>query len=57
LEEAVIECIKADQPVFFGCDVGAFLVRDSGVMDTKAYDYELAFGTKLGMTKTERLVS
>lgn len=62
LEQAVITCIKADQPVFFGkfisrfgrvsvtelhvrrtsgSDVGASLIRDKGILDTKAYEYEV----------------
>ncbi|KAJ9120211.1 hypothetical protein QFC22_003111 [Naganishia vaughanmartiniae] len=55
LEEAVIACIKADQPVFFGSDVGASLIRDKGILDTKAYEYEKAYGFKLNMNKAQRL--
>ncbi|KAI5453687.1 bleomycin hydrolase [Naganishia albida] len=55
LEDAVIACIKADQPVFFGSDVGASLIRDKGILDTKAYEYERAYGFKLNMNKAQRL--
>ncbi|KAJ9121033.1 hypothetical protein QFC24_005014 [Naganishia onofrii] len=76
LEQAVITCIKADQPVFFGkflsrfgrvsvtelhvrrtsgSDVGASLIRDKGILDTKAYEYEKAYGFKLNMNKAQRL--
>jgi bleomycin hydrolase len=55
LEEAVITCIKADHPVFFGCDVGKALVSAQGVMDRDVYDTQLAFGYKLGMNKAQRL--
>ncbi|KAJ9097809.1 hypothetical protein QFC19_006677 [Naganishia cerealis] len=55
LEQAVIACIKADQPVFFGSDVGASLIRDKGILDTKAYEYEKAYGFKLNMNKAQRL--
>ena len=34
------QCIKAGQPVFFGCDVGKS--SDSGLMDTGLYDYEVS---------------
>ncbi|KAJ9107711.1 hypothetical protein QFC21_001171 [Naganishia friedmannii] len=53
--KAVITCIKADQPVFFGSDVGASLIRDKGILDTKAYEYEKAYGFKLNMNKAQRL--
>ncbi|KAF8531876.1 peptidase C1B, bleomycin hydrolase [Gautieria morchelliformis] len=53
LKEAVVKCIKAGQPVFFGCDVGKS--SDSGLMDTGLYDYENAFNITLSLTKAERL--
>lgn len=55
LEKAVIDCIKADQPVFFGCDSGADMIREPGVWDTSAIGYEKAFGYKLNMNKEERI--
>lgn len=57
LEHAVITCIKADQPVFFGCDVGASLLREQGVMDINAYEYEKAYGYKLNMDKAQRILT
>lgn len=39
-----------------GCDCSADLIRDAGVWDTQAYELEMAFGYKLGMTKTQRLI-
>lgn len=51
----MIASIKADHPVFFGCDVGKSLVSAEGVMDRDVYDTELAFGYKLSMTKAQRL--
>ncbi|KDN37683.1 peptidase C1B, bleomycin hydrolase [Tilletiaria anomala UBC 951] len=51
----VVESVKAGHAVFFGCDVGQFSHTPSGIMDTKLYDYEHAFGITLGLTKKERL--
>ncbi|KAG9031939.1 hypothetical protein FRB95_002075 [Tulasnella sp. JGI-2019a] len=55
LKEAVITSIKAGHPVFFGCDVGQSSHSGFGIMDTALYEYESAFGIKLGLTKAQRL--
>lgn len=56
LKAACIKMIKAGLPIFFGCDVGKFSDRASGVMDIDIFDYEVGLGTGLlGMTKEERL--
>jgi len=55
LKAAVIKCIKAGHPVFFGSDVGQSSMRTSGVMDHKLYEYENAFNIKLGLSKADRL--
>jgi bleomycin hydrolase len=51
----VVKSIKAGYAVFFGCDVGKFSHSASGLMSTELFDYEAAFGTKLGLSKAERL--
>lgn len=55
LKEAAIASIKNNEPVFFGSDVGQFSDSRSGIMDTKAWDYKLAFNTSLGMNKADRV--
>uniref|UniRef100_A0A060TEG4 Cysteine proteinase 1, mitochondrial n=1 Tax=Blastobotrys adeninivorans TaxID=409370 RepID=A0A060TEG4_BLAAD len=55
LKQAAIKAIQNNEPVFFGSDVGKFSDSNTGVMDTEAWDYELAFDTKLGLNKAERL--
>ncbi|CDR42435.1 CYFA0S09e03532g1_1 [Cyberlindnera fabianii] len=55
ITDAVVTALKAGYPVFFGSDVGKFSERGSGILDTNAFDYELAFNTKLNLTKAERL--
>jgi len=55
LKQSVITTLKAGQPVFFGCDVGKHSNTPLGIMDVELFDYERAFGVKLGLTKKERL--
>lgn len=55
LKAAVIKCIKAGHPVFFGSDVGQSSGRTSGVMDFNLYEYENAFNIELGLSKADRL--
>lgn len=54
LKQAAIKSIKNNEPVFFGSDVGKFSNKE-GIMDTTAWNYELAFNTSLGLSKEERL--
>ncbi|WVF69407.1 hypothetical protein IAT40_004184 [Kwoniella sp. CBS 6097] len=55
LEDAVIAGIKANTPLFFGCDVGKASNTAEGVMDCDVYDIQAAYGFKLGMNKAQRL--
>jgi aminopeptidase C len=55
LEDAVIAGIKANTPLFFGCDVGKSSSTQEGVMDTEVYDLKAAYGFELGMNKAQRL--
>ncbi len=55
MKHAVIAQLKDGRPVWFGCDVGKYSERDSGVMGTGIYDYSSLFGTELTMTKADRL--
>lgn len=58
LKWACVRMLRAGLPVFFGCDVGKFSDRASGIMDTELVDYELGLGTSLlGMTKAQRLLT
>ena len=41
--------------VWFGCDVGKFLTREKGIIDTKSIDYKKGFDIDFGMSKAERL--
>lgn len=55
LKDLVIKMIKADKPVWFGCDVGQMSNSTYGIMDTKLFDYESAFGITPQLSKSERL--
>ena len=55
LIQQVIHHLKNGQPVFFGCDVTKFSDRVNGILDTKLYDYDLAFNLNLGLNKAQRL--
>lgn len=55
LKEAAINAIKNNEPVFFGSDVGKYSDTTTGIMDTAAWDYDLAFNTTLNMNKADRV--
>ncbi|KAG5930927.1 hypothetical protein E4U53_002041 [Claviceps sorghi] len=56
IKAACVKMIRAGSPVFFGCDVGKFSDRASGIMDLAIFDYDAGLRTDLlGMTKEERL--
>jgi len=55
LKKYTIKSIKADDPVWFGCDVGKFFTREYGVMDTNLFEFDKFFDTTFNMNKAERL--
>ena len=55
LKNAAIDSIKNNDPVWFGCDVGKYLHRSHGVMDTELFDFELFYGTDFTLNKASRL--
>ena len=55
MKQAAIAMLRAGLPVFFGSDVGKYSNSSSGIMDTKLYDYGLAFNISLNMSKSQRL--
>lgn len=50
-----VQEILADQPVWFGCDVGPMSDRELGVLDVEQYDYHTTLGVDFAFTKAERL--
>jgi bleomycin hydrolase len=47
--------IDNNQPVWFGCDVGAECDKDTGIHDIKLYDYESFMNYNISMSKEEKL--
>lgn len=55
MKRAAIESIKNNEPVWFGCDVGKQSTRTTGILDAKAYQYELTLNQDITLTKGQRL--
>ena len=55
MKKACVAMIQANHPIFFGSDVGQYSSSPLGIMDTKLFDFELAFNVKLGLKKAERV--
>lgn len=55
MKAAAANQIKAGEPVWFGCDVGKCLDRESGLMDVDLFEYDLIYGRAPSLTKAERL--
>lgn len=50
-----INQIKQGETVWFGCDVGQIFDRDTGMMDTKLFEYEKSFGFEILQDKKNAL--
>ena len=55
LKKAVIAQLKDGEPVWFGCDMGPYVNRDTGVMDPGIYDFSDFLQTDFPMDKAQRL--
>lgn len=55
IKSTAIAMLKNNEPIFFGSDVGKFNNNTTGVLDTDAYDYNLAFNTTMNISKKDRL--
>eukprot|EP00808_Paulinella_micropora_P016437 g75878.t1 len=47
--------LESGRAVWFGCDVGKFFHREKQIMDTRLFDYANLFGTRMSMSKGDRL--
>ncbi|KAF7721139.1 hypothetical protein EC973_005362 [Apophysomyces ossiformis] len=56
IKQLAINVLKSGTPVWFGCDVGQYSSSKVAVMDTKIYDYTLAFNVDFKLTKEQRLL-
>ena len=55
LKKIAIESLKDSTQMYFGCDVGKFLDRQTGYADIRNFDYESLLGTTFGMNKKQRI--
>lgn len=55
MKKAAIASLKDNTPIWFGCDVGKYLHREVGIMDTEFFDYEHLYDTKFGLDKAGRM--
>lgn len=57
IKECAIASIKDSVMMYFSCDVGKFLDRNTGICDLNNYNYDEIFGVKFGMNKAQRVRS
>ncbi|MFC1850846.1 C1 family peptidase [candidate division CSSED10-310 bacterium] len=55
MKQLVLKQLREGIPVWFGCDVGKMVNRETGIMDTDIYLYEKILGVKFGLSKGGRL--
>lgn len=55
LKKAAIAQLKDGEPVWFGCDMGPYISRDTGIMDPDIYDFSDVLQVDFPMTKAQRL--
>ena len=56
LKAFTLRSVLADEPVWFGCDVGKDSYIDRGIMMPSIYDYEAIYGVNFSLTKKERIL-
>jgi bleomycin hydrolase len=56
LKDIATRTLLDGEPVWFGCDVGKMMRRDTGIWDAKLFDYEGVYDTTFTLSKAERLV-
>lgn len=57
MKSAAVASIKAGEAMYYSCDVGKQLDRESGILDVMNYDQESLFGITLPMNKKERIAT
>lgn len=56
MKKAAVAQIQDGDFVWFGCDVGKYLHRDMGVMDTDLFAYDVVYGSDIDLDKAGRLM-
>lgn len=57
LKQFAKSSILHDDPMYFSCDVGKQLNRETGILSLENYDYESIYGITFGMNKEERILT
>ena len=57
IADMAIASIKDSTNMYFSCDVGKFLDRETGYMDINNFDYGSLFGTTFNMDKKQRIAT
>lgn len=57
IKQIAIRSIKDSTMMYFSCDVGKFLDKKTGILDSANYDYSSLLGTEFNMTKKQRIES
>lgn len=55
MREVALAQLTAQEPVWFGCDVGKMAERKQGALDPDQFNYGLALGVEFGIDKAQRL--
>ena len=55
MKKYAIKQLEDEKPVWFGCDVGQFYLRDEGLLTINGLEVNKLFNTEFNMTKGERL--
>ena len=55
LESIAVASLKDSSQIYFSCDVGKCLDRNTGIADLKNFDYDSLLGTTFGMNKKQRI--
>jgi bleomycin hydrolase len=56
LKDIAMHTLLDGEPVWFGCDVGKMMRRETGLWDAQLFDYASVYDTAFTLTKAERLV-
>lgn len=55
LAKCAIASLQDSTQMYFSCDVGKFLDKETGLLDLDNYDYQSLLGTTFGMDKRQRI--
>jgi len=56
LKAITVKALLADEPLWFSCDVSKNQSKEHGIMAMGLFDYDSIYGTRMAMTKAQRLL-